>query len=128
LTDNLLRKSERAGCSRTTLPNVNEAFAPLEYYGRKSAASVTPRAPEAAAEGDREANLWPLSDEELNERIGNLPPVPLTHDAPKEMSLASEQHKLAVDSFCGGKPIAGLLLDLAQDDVYQAEAGPRVLY
>lgn len=96
--DNLLpeERVRELLASDAKLPDVNDAFALLEYYGRESAGSVTLRAPEAAAEGDQEANLRPLSDEELNERIRNLPEVPLTHDAPKKMSLAGAQHKLAV--------------------------------
>ncbi|WP_321939727.1 HipA domain-containing protein [Paraburkholderia sp. J8-2] len=96
--DNLLpeERVRELLASDAKLPDVNDAFALLEYYGRESAGSVALRAPEAAAEGDQEANLRPLSDEELNERIRNLPEVPLTHDAPKKMSLAGAQHKLAV--------------------------------
>jgi serine/threonine-protein kinase HipA len=96
--DNLLpeERVRELLASDAKLPDVNDAFALLEYYGRESAGSVTLRAPGEAAEGDQEAILRPLNDEELNERIRNLPEVPLTHDAPKKMSLAGAQHKLAV--------------------------------
>ncbi|WP_434662029.1 HipA N-terminal domain-containing protein [Paraburkholderia sp. A1BS-2L] len=62
--DNLLpeERVRELLASDAKLPDVNDAFALLEYYGRDSAGSVTLRAPEAATEGDQEANLQPLSD------------------------------------------------------------------
>lgn len=76
------------------LRDIYDAFGLLEYYGRESAGSVTLRRPDDAPPGD--AALRPLTDEELDARIRDLPTVPLTHDSPKKMSLAGAQHKLAV--------------------------------
>lgn len=76
------------------LPDVRDAFALLAYYGRESAGSITLRAPgDAREEND---DLTALDDAALNQRILDLPRVPLTHDAPKKMSLAGAQHKLPV--------------------------------
>ena len=70
-----------------------DAFGLLEYYGPESAGALTLLAPGVeAAEGGK----IPLEDEGLSERIRNVPKVPLTHDAPKHMSMAGAQHKLAV--------------------------------
>lgn len=68
-------------------------FGLLQFYGRESAGAIT-----LLPEGELfpPASLQPLSDEALSERIRRLPQVPLSHDAPKRMSLAGAQHKLAV--------------------------------
>lgn len=68
-------------------------FGLLHYYGRESAGALT-----LLPDGERiaPAGLEPLSDEALSQRIRRLPQVPLSHDAPKRMSLAGAQHKLAV--------------------------------
>ncbi|MGU7776081.1 HipA domain-containing protein [Burkholderia sp. MR1-5-21] len=76
------------------LPDISDAFALLAHYGRESAGSVTLRAPDDRADDD--TRLRPLDDAELDARIRALPTVPLTHDAPKKMSLAGAQHKLPV--------------------------------
>ncbi|RQS72030.1 type II toxin-antitoxin system HipA family toxin [Burkholderia sp. Bp8963] len=76
------------------LPDISDAFALLAHYGRESAGSVTLRTPDDLADAD--TRLRPLDDAELDARIRNLPTVPLTHDAPKKMSLAGAQHKLPV--------------------------------
>ncbi|KVO09580.1 HipA domain-containing protein [Burkholderia ubonensis] len=76
------------------LPDIADAFALLAHYGRESAGSVTLRAPDDHADPD--TRLRPLGDAELDARIRALPTVPLTHDAPKKMSLAGAQHKLPV--------------------------------
>ena len=71
-----------------------DAFGLLAWYGAESAGSITLQSPDAqpqAAESPR-----PLLDDALEDRIGRLPQVPLTHDAIKRMSLAGAQHKLAV--------------------------------
>ncbi|WP_321935288.1 HipA domain-containing protein [Paraburkholderia sp. J8-2] len=96
--DNLLPEEtvRQLIASDANLPDVSDAFALLERYGRESAGSVSLRVPGDAEEADQETLLRALTDEELNERIRNLPNVPLTHDAPKKMSLAGAQHKLAV--------------------------------
>lgn len=96
--DNLLpeEKVRELLASDAKLPDVSDAFALLAYYGRESAGSVTLSSPETYAQQDRETSLRLLGDEELNQRIINLPKIPLTHDAPKKMSLAGAQHKLPV--------------------------------
>ncbi|NIF93061.1 HipA domain-containing protein [Burkholderia sp. Cy-637] len=78
------------------LPDEHDAFALLAYYGRESAGSLTLRPPGGDDEQVPHEALRPLTDEALNERIRELPRVPLTHDAPKKMSLAGAQHKLPV--------------------------------
>ncbi|MDT6960610.1 HipA domain-containing protein [Cupriavidus sp. SZY C1] len=94
--DNLLpEEGARALLARDAgLRDIHDAFALLEYYGRESAGSLTLRRPDDVAPPDH--TLRPLTDAELDTRIRNLPTVPLTHDAPKKMSLAGAQHKLAV--------------------------------
>lgn len=68
-------------------------FGLLQYYGRESAGALT-LLPEG--EGIAPAGLEPLTDQALSQRIRRLPQVPLSHDAPKRMSPAGAQHKLAV--------------------------------
>jgi serine/threonine-protein kinase HipA len=94
--DNLLpEESVRALLSADAgLPDVNDAFALLEHYGRESAGSITLRAADERASVDTGFRL--LTDAELDLRIRNLPTVPLTHGSPKKMSLAGAQHKLPV--------------------------------
>lgn len=74
--------------------NPEDAFALLEYYGVESAGSLTLLPPGRLP--DIEATLTPLPDDVLEARIQALPKVPLSHGAPKKMSLAGAQHKLAV--------------------------------
>lgn len=94
--DNLLpEEGARALLARDAgLRDIHDAFGLLEFYGRESAGSVTLRRPEDPPVADD--GLRPLTDAELDLRIRELPRVPLTHDAPKKMSLAGAQHKLAV--------------------------------
>jgi serine/threonine-protein kinase HipA len=66
----------------------------LAWYGAESAGSVTLLPPDA--EPQIVEPLRPLPDNELEARIRQLPKVPLTQAAIKRMSLAGEQHKLAV--------------------------------
>lgn len=68
-------------------------FGLLQYYGRESAGALT-LLPDG--ESISPGGLEPLPDEALSLRIRRLPQVPLSHDAPKRMSLAGAQHKLAV--------------------------------
>ncbi len=74
--------------------NEADAFALLAWYGAESAGSLTLLPPDKPLQ--RMPALRPLTDAELDARIRNLPRIPLTHDAPKRMSLAGAQHKLAV--------------------------------
>lgn len=70
-----------------------DAFGLLGYYGAESAGAITLLNTLNAQE---KGGLRPLLDNELSERIQNLPRVALTTGAPKRMSLAGAQHKLAV--------------------------------
>lgn len=70
-----------------------DAFGLLGYYGAESAGAITLL---ADLHLPVEEGLRPLTDEALSERIRNLPRVALTTGAPKRMSLAGAQHKLAI--------------------------------
>lgn len=70
-----------------------DAFGLLQYYGRESAGALTLLAP---GESLPAGGLRHLSEEDLSARIRNLPRVPLVGGAPKRMSMAGAQHKLAV--------------------------------
>lgn len=72
---------------------VDDAFGLLQHYGRESAGALTLLPP---GEVQPEGGLRPLPDPVLSARIRALPRLPLSHDAPKRMSLAGAQHKLAV--------------------------------
>jgi serine/threonine-protein kinase HipA len=74
--------------------NPDDGFALLEYYGAESAGSLALVRP-GTVPATEEA-LRPLLDSELKARIDALPAIALTHRAPKKMSLAGAQHKLAV--------------------------------
>lgn len=70
-----------------------DAFGLLQRFGRESAGALTLLPPgEEVAEGA----LQRLSNDTLSARIKALPRTPLSHDAPKRMSMAGSQHKLAV--------------------------------
>lgn len=93
--DNLLpEEGQRALLAKDARIETADAFGLLESYGAESAGSVTLLPP--GAETGVAASLRELSDALLNDRIRNLPKIPLTHDAIKRMSLAGAQHKLAV--------------------------------
>ncbi|SAL11999.1 HipA domain-containing protein [Caballeronia choica] len=94
--DNLLpEEGQRTLLARdAAIRNEADAFALLAHYGAESAGSVTLVPPGAAQPNTLTERR--LTDEALQARIDALPRVPLTHDAPKRMSLAGAQHKLAV--------------------------------
>ena len=74
--------------------DVADRFALLAYYGAESAGAITllpTNTPPLLQNLHHD-----LSFEELSRRIQNLPASPLTQEAPKRMSLAGAQHKLAV--------------------------------
>ncbi|MFA7506405.1 MAG: HipA domain-containing protein [Burkholderiaceae bacterium] len=75
------------------LPDEADAFALLAHYGAESAGSLTLLPPDEPQAG---SGLCELSDAELEARIAQLPAVPLGQHAPKRMSLAGAQHKLAI--------------------------------
>ncbi|AYG48208.1 type II toxin-antitoxin system HipA family toxin (plasmid) [Pseudomonas sp. Leaf58] len=92
--DNLLPEEQ----ARTLLAGDAEiefadAFGLLGYYGAESAGAITLL---NTLDAQEQGGLRPLPDNELSERIQNLPRVALTTGAPKRMSLAGAQHKLAV--------------------------------
>lgn len=70
-----------------------DAFGLLGYYGAESAGAITLL---SSLQVEEAGGLKPLPDELLSQRIQNLPRVALTTGAPKRMSLAGAQHKLAV--------------------------------
>lgn len=71
-----------------------DSFGLLAYYGAESAGSLT-LLPKGQALPDAEGTQ-PLPLEQLSARIANMPRLPLVHAAPKKMSLAGAQHKLAL--------------------------------
>jgi serine/threonine-protein kinase HipA len=92
--DNLLPEEEaRDVLARDADLTSADAFGLLEYYGKESAGAITLLPPEASF---AESGYRPLSDAELHERIQNLPRQSLEAKAPKHMSNAGAQHKLAV--------------------------------
>lgn len=93
--DNLLpEEGQRILLAKDASAQAADAFALLTHYGAESAGSLTllpqGESPDVAGE------LVRLTDQELHQRICNLPNNPLIHAARKRMSLAGAQHKLAV--------------------------------
>lgn len=92
--DNLLPEEDvRALVARDANVDQNDAFGLLALFGAESAGSLTLLGDEPV---ERKAGEAELSDEALAARIAALPRVALTAAAPKRMSLAGAQHKLAV--------------------------------
>jgi serine/threonine-protein kinase HipA len=93
--DNLLpEEGQRALLAADARLDAADAFGLLAWYGAESAGSIT-LLPSGAAPQNIEP-LRPLPDDQLDTRIRRMPKAPLTHAAPKRMSLAGAQHKLAV--------------------------------
>lgn len=93
--DNLLpEEGARVLLAKDAGLEADDAFGLLAHYGQESAGSLTlsVEAEAARPEGSRR----PLPDAALAARIANLPRVSLAAGAPKRMSLAGAQHKLAV--------------------------------
>src|SRR5690554_2422464 len=92
--DNLLPEE---GSRRLLAQNANldpaDAFGLLQYFGPESAGALTLLAADLTLPDPR---LEPLADAALSARIRALPRLPLSEGAPKRMSLAGAQHKLAV--------------------------------
>lgn len=92
--DNLLPEE---GARRLLAGDANldpaDAFGLLQRYGPESAGALTLLPPGRKLP---EPGLEPLPDETLSARIRALPRLPLSDGAPKRMSLAGAQHKLAV--------------------------------
>src|SRR5690606_30407595 len=70
-----------------------DAFGLLQHYGPESAGALALLAPDQKLPPPR---LEPLPDAFLPARVRALPRLPRSGDAPKRMSLAGAQHKLAV--------------------------------
>lgn len=93
--DNLLpEEAARQLMAKDAKVDVTDRFALLTHYGAESAGAITLLSGATAPEPQNE--FQELTDEELSARIKNLPASSLTQDAPKRMSLAGAQHKLAV--------------------------------
>jgi serine/threonine-protein kinase HipA len=92
--DNLLpEEGAREVLAREAKIPTADAFSLLAYYGKESAGAITLL---AAGESPGDSGYEPLTDEELHERISKLPKQSLAAGAPKKMSNAGGQHKLAV--------------------------------
>lgn len=92
--DNLLPEEEaRVLLAREADIPQADAFGLLAWYGAESAGALVllPPGAQPAVGG-----LQPLPDAELSRRIRNLPRQSLALGAPKRMSMAGAQHKLAV--------------------------------
>lgn len=93
--DNLLPEEQmREAVSKEANIHGDDAFALLEYLGAESAGSLVLLPP--GQDVNEPGGLRPLSDDELAQRIRNLPRVTLSSGAPKRMSLAGAQNKLLV--------------------------------
>jgi serine/threonine-protein kinase HipA len=93
--DNLLPEENlREAVSKEADIKGDDAFALLEYLGAESAGSLVLLPPDA--EAHERGGLRELSDDELNQRIRNLPRATLGSGAPKRMSAAGAQNKLLV--------------------------------
>jgi serine/threonine-protein kinase HipA len=113
--DNLLpEEGQRLAISKEARLSADDAFALLEYLGAESAGSLVliPPGQTAAPRG----GLRPLTDATLSERIRDLPRATLGSGAPKRMSVAGAQDKLAVvyreGELCepvGGEPSTHIL-------------------
>jgi serine/threonine-protein kinase HipA len=92
--DNLLPEEQaRDVFAREAHIDSADAFGLLAYYGKESAGAITllPRGETLAQSG-----YIALSNEELHDRISRLPQQSLVAGAPKHMSNAGAQHKLAI--------------------------------
>jgi serine/threonine-protein kinase HipA len=93
--DNLLPEEEmRAVLAKEANIAQEDAFGLLAYLGSESAGSLVLRDPDHPSSTER--GLKPLPLAELSRRIGNLPHISLTRDAPKHMSAAGAQPKLLI--------------------------------
>lgn len=89
--DNLLPEEDlRIAISKADGLPADDSWGLLEYFGKESFGSLS------LGEPSRQNGLRELSDEELEQRIQDLPKRPMTKDAPKKMSMAGAQHKLLV--------------------------------
>lgn len=92
--DNLLpEEAARTLMAREAQVSGEDAFALLAHYGAESAGALTLL---GEGEAPTAGGLRPLDDDTLHQRIARLPQTSLAANAPKRMSLAGAQHKLAV--------------------------------
>ena len=92
--DNLLpEEGMRLALAREAKLDRSDAWGLLAYYGRESAGALTLLAPD---ENEPPGGLRPLSFDDLESRIREMPQRPLTAAAPKRMSAAGAQPKLLV--------------------------------
>lgn len=99
--DNLLpEEGAREVLSKEVNINVSDSFGLLEYYGAESAGALTLLPKGKTFKGSKKEIL--ISNAVLSSRIQNLPQFSLNYHAPKKMSLAGAQNKLAVsfDASC----------------------------
>lgn len=95
--DNLLpEEAARTLLAKDARVDAADAFGLLAYYGAESAGSLTLVTEVTGGAEASTGATHPLSDAQLQERIEALPRVSLASKAPKRMSLAGAQHKLAV--------------------------------
>lgn len=93
--DNLLpEEALRTVLAREAQVHDDDAFGLLAYFGAESAGSLVLRPWDDSRPAP--SGLQALPDAVLSARIANLPRLSLSHDAPKHMSLAGAQHKLAL--------------------------------
>ncbi|TCJ14922.1 type II toxin-antitoxin system HipA family toxin [Parasulfuritortus cantonensis] len=92
--DNLLpEENARLALAKAANTDVADAWGLLAWLGAESAGALTLLPPGATTGAPGQV---PLSDAELDRRIRDLPRQPLQMGAPKRMSLAGAQEKLAV--------------------------------
>jgi serine/threonine-protein kinase HipA len=92
--DNLLPEEEaRTLLAREAHVDHADAFGLLQWYGAESAGALVLSQP---GQLSVEKGLQPLPGDVLSRRIRNLPRHSLGEGAPKRMSMAGAQHKLAV--------------------------------
>ena len=93
--DNLLpEEGMRTVAAQEARVPEQDAFGLLAFFGAESAGALVLQDPARPLAADRGLKKLPYAA--LSERIGNMARVPLSHDAPKRMSIAGAQHKLLV--------------------------------
>lgn len=92
--DNLLPEEKaRTLLEKSTEVEPGDAFALLTAIGHESAGAFTLLQPGLEL---KPGEVYPLTPAEMNERILNLPKLPMNDSERKKMSLAGAQHKMLV--------------------------------
>lgn len=92
--DNLLPEEKaRTLLEKSTHVEAGDAFALLTAIGHESAGAFTLLQPGVEL---TPAEFYPLTPSEMNDRILNLPKLPMNDSKRKKMSLAGAQHKMLV--------------------------------